>query len=146
MLTGLAAVTAPAAVAADNRSQADSIMQLSYRDFANLKNRGDRPGQFNWTDDGCSGPWGIKVVYRDLFNGPCQQHDFGYRNYGKGLQLGRNEDTRDWIDGRFAREMKRVCDTSFDRWWQKANKALCYSEAGHVWNAVRHGGRSAFYG
>jgi hypothetical protein len=73
-------------------------------------------------------------------------HDFGYRNYGHGLALGPNEDTRAWIDGRFATEMRRLCNDSFNEWWQAANKAACLSESGYIWAAVRNLGRSAYYG
>lgn len=46
----------------------------------------------------------------------------GYRNYGHGLALSPNEDTRNWIDDRFHAEMNRICDTRF---WPSE----CYGEA-----------------
>lgn len=64
---------------------------------------------FDWTTDGCSPP--TPAAWKAIFDGPCQQHDFGYRNYGKGLNLGRSESTRGWIDRRFKKEMQRVCGT-----------------------------------
>jgi Prokaryotic phospholipase A2 len=98
---------------------------------------------FNWSDDGCSGPFLIRPVYRSLFNRPCQQHDFGYRNYGGGLRLGRNENARAWIDGRFLSEMRRLCTSK----WGVLNphRHTCLAQAGAVWTGVRHGGRTAFY-
>lgn len=66
---------------------------------------------FDWTDDGCSPP--SPEPWKTLFNGPCQLHDFGYRNFGKGLSLNRRETKRLWIDNRFHREMRRVC---FEQW------------------------------
>lgn len=95
---------------------------------------------FDWTDDGCSGREQIGPVsniYRDLFNLPCRQHDFGYRNFGKGLTLERTEARRAWIDARFLTEMKRLCNDSFPQWWQIANKQVCFTTADIVYEAVR---------
>lgn len=61
---------------------------------------------FNWTTDGCS--W-TPPPARIVFNRPCQLHDFGYRNFGKGLTLERNEKKRKQIDIRFRDEMYRIC-------------------------------------
>jgi hypothetical protein len=101
---------------------------------------------FNWTDDGCS-PWFIpKAIYRNMFDGPCKQHDFGYRNFGNGLQLGRNDETRSWIDARFLDEMRRLCNANFSSGWQALNRQACLKIAEVVWAGVRsHFGRSAFY-
>lgn len=150
-LAVVAALAAPAAQAAPGpnlTAVANAIMSKDYTSFLNLK-RG-RPAPFDWSDDGCSIPRvpGMQRAIRgleNLFNGPCQLHDFGYRNYGRGLRLGRNENVRGWIDGRFLEEMQRVCRTQFSRWWQQANKATCFGQAGGIWTAVRHGGRDAFY-
>jgi hypothetical protein len=62
-------------------------MKKDYNSFVAYK-RSVHPAPFNWSDDGCSGPFLIRPVYRSLFNRPCQLHDFGYRNYGGGLRLG----------------------------------------------------------
>jgi hypothetical protein len=76
LLIVLATAFAPAAHAATaaDRAEADRVMRLSYVDFVALKRSANRPAQFNWTDDGCSGPGLVKPVYRTLFNKPCQQH------------------------------------------------------------------------
>lgn len=126
------------------KQQADKIMSLDYLSFVKYK-RSRHPKPFNWSDDGCSGPAGIKKAYRRLFNRPCQQHDFGYRNYGQpdGLRLGRNEDVRNWIDNRLLQEMRRLCTTNWGRLNPKRH--TCLTTAGAVWTAVRHGGRDAFY-
>ena len=97
-----------------------------------------------WSSDGCS--WPTPRSLANLFYRPCQLHDFGYRNYGgHGLRLGANENTRDFVDGRFLQEMQRLCRDTFDRWWQSANKGTCLTQAGGIWSLVRHGGRDAFY-
>jgi hypothetical protein len=116
---------------------------------------------YNWTDDGCSPsfipnirlPIGTSppILYRHLFDGPCKQHDFGYRNFGNGPRLGRDETTRDWIDGRFLQEMGRLCTDTFSHPLQTANEFKCKSDAGYIWAFLRHFGRSilgmsAFYG
>ncbi|WP_433232236.1 phospholipase A2 [Actinomadura formosensis] len=95
---------------------------------------------FDWTDDGCSGRdqiGGPSNVYRNLFNQPCQLHDFGYRNFGNGLQLDRTETRRAWIDSRFLTEMRRVCDTSFAN--NRYKRTLCRIEADGVYAVVRNG-------
>lgn len=61
---------------------------------------------FDWTTDGCS--W-TPAPARDVFNAACQQHDFGYRNFGKGPTVGRTEDARAWVDWRFRTELNRLC-------------------------------------
>ncbi|WP_326957588.1 phospholipase A2 [Amycolatopsis sp. NBC_01286] len=96
---------------------------------------------FDWNDDGCSGVdiiGRLSNVYRNLFNKPCRLHDFGYRNFGKGLTLGRTESKRTEIDARFRVEMERLCNATFTRWWQAANKQLCLREADVVWAAVHY--------
>lgn len=95
---------------------------------------------FDWTDDGCSGREQIGFVsniYRDLFNQPCRQHDFGYRNFGQGLTLDRTEPRRAWIDARFLAEMKSLCKNSFPSWWQSLNRQTCFTTADVVHAAVR---------
>ena len=126
----------------NNRVRADRFMNMTYTAFAAASV--NRPTPFNWSTDGCNAPTPVSI--QRLFRLPCQQHDFGYRNYGTGLRLGRNEGTRAWIDGRMLTEMRRLCQTSFPAWWQEANERACRVEADTMWVAVRHWGRSHFYG
>ena len=95
---------------------------------------------FDWTDDGCSGrenPVGFVISnsYRNLFNKACQLHDFGYRNFGEGLKLGRTETIRAWIDNRFRIEMYRICDDTYSR--NRVQLRLCKDKAEWVWGVVR---------
>jgi hypothetical protein len=86
--------------------------------------------QFDWGTDGCSftpEPW------RTIFDGPCEQHDFGYRNFSKGLRLGPTEARRLMIDNRFRNEMFRVCEP-----WSYPDKVTCYVAARTAYNAVRN--------
>lgn len=89
---------------------------------------------FDWTSDGCSPP--TPGSWKKLFDGPCQLHDFGYRNFGKGLTLGRSEDTRHWIDDRFEAEMKRLCNDRYPHPWQYPNREACFKEAEIIHAAV----------
>lgn len=66
------------------------------------------PAPFNWTDDSCGGTYVPDLFMAD----PCLRHDFGYRNYGKGLALGPDEDTRHWIDDLFLEDMLDQCTKS----------------------------------
>lgn len=63
---------------------------------------------FDWSTDGCSPP--TPDAPAGVFRGACRLHDFGYRNFGKGPTLGRNEAQRKQIDDRFLVEMYRTCD------------------------------------
>jgi hypothetical protein len=85
---------------------------------------------FDWTTDGCS--W-TPDTWKTIFDGPCQQHDFGYRNFGKGLALGRSEAVRYYIDGRFLKEMRRVCST----WAIGPQRLVCVKTAKAMYSAVR---------
>ncbi|WP_298797858.1 phospholipase A2 [uncultured Pseudonocardia sp.] len=151
VLLGVAVAVAPAASASPTSDEAVRIMNLDYKSFITYKNKVDKVSQFNWTSDGCSSRWytaPVHPVYRNLFNRPCQQHDFGYRNFGThehGLALSPTEDTRAWIDARFITEMNRLCDTNFRSWWQTYNKIACKGEASSMYAAVRNGGRGSFY-
>jgi hypothetical protein len=127
------------------KAQADSIMGMSYSAFDRYSRLRVRP--FNWTSDGCSY---TPPAWADLFRRPCNQHDFGYWNYGhsdgqRGLELGVNENTRAWIDHRLLQEMVRLCNDKYSAWWRRANKVACVDEAGVMYAAVRNLGRSAYY-
>jgi Prokaryotic phospholipase A2 len=114
------------AAVADTKSRAIDIMNQSYGDFLNTKGTGEAP--FDWSSDGCSWtppPWSWEQ------NGPCQLHDFGYRNFGKGLTLERTEDRRAWIDQRFLDEMQRNCN---QHWWYTS----CPSGIHVMWGVVRN--------
>jgi len=123
-------------------------MNKSYEAFIDFKKR-QRPAPFDWRDNGCSGPWVLKESYRHLFDKPCQQHDFGYRNYGSdnkdGPQLAPNEDMRKQIDDRLGHEMNRLCGSRFSKSWQRVNRDTCRSQALVVYDAVRAAGSSAFH-
>lgn len=141
VMFGLSLSEAASAAPSPNRVRADRFMNMTYTAFAAASV--NRPTPFNWSSDGCNAPTPVSI--QRLFRLPCNQHDFGYRNYGTGLMLGRNEATRDWIDSRFLTEMRRLCKASFPAWWQTGNERACRWEANTMWVAVRHWGRSRFY-
>jgi Prokaryotic phospholipase A2 len=96
---------------------------------------------FDWTDDGCSGRNEIgplSLAYRNLFNEPCRLHDFGYRNFGKGLALYKHEDMRARIDTRFLEEMSRLCSDKYGQWWNFQKRSECGRIALAVYTAVRN--------
>lgn len=157
--SGLVLASAPAEAQASLQEQralhsrAEAIMTMSYTRFMEVKRSMEVKGKakrgldekFNWVDDGCSPSWAPAWLYRNLFEEQCKQHDFGYRNFGSGLALGRNEDTRAWIDRRFRTEMRRRC-AKFDG-VKAANGVKCRSDADVVYDAVRGTpwGRGAYY-
>lgn len=168
VMSGTPAAAAQGSKRSEQTRYATETMNLTYTKFldrkANFETNGCRadkpkPGgckkpspynSFDWTDDGCSGPWGISNTYRGLFNKPCQMHDFGYRNFGRAdkgrLYLGRDEDTREWIDRRFGSEMKRLCGEKFSGRWRVANRVKCRTDAQVMVDFLRHAGRNSFYG
>ena len=106
--TGLLASpkTAPGATALE--SQAVRLIAVDHHAF--LEAKATAPPPFDWSTDGCTSTppsWAL------TFDGPCQQHDFGYRNLGHGLRLRPTRAARAWVDGRFLRELRRVCAERF---------------------------------
>ncbi|MGI5351317.1 phospholipase A2 [Streptomyces sp. CA-250714] len=134
-------IPAPASAPADPavRAQADRLMKLSYREFAKARH----VAPFNWTTDGCSVPIGL-TPYREVFRPACVQHDFGYRNYGRNheLKLDPTRKTKNWIDGRFRTEMRRICA---DRYAEHRRLRNCRSAAETYYLGVQIGGDGAFF-
>jgi hypothetical protein len=134
------------------RQRAHAIMDKTYSAFISYK-RHVHPAPFDWSSDGCSIPgkgvpgWVGKLVrsVASLFNQPCQLHDFGYRNFGSGLKLGPDENTRHWIDDRFYHEMQRLCNRKYHVWYRIANKEACLNEAHGMFLAVRGFGESSYH-
>lgn len=71
-------------------------------------------------------------TWKAIFDGPCQLHDFGYRNFGSGLTLERTEGRRSWIDSKFRTEMRNVCKS-----WKGLEKFTCNTAANTMYGAVR---------
>ncbi|MEO3848955.1 phospholipase A2 [Streptomyces sp. B8F3] len=138
--TDSAPTTPTAPVAAPTlREQADAIMNLTYGEFAETPH----VPLFNWTTDGCSVPTGY-APYSEVFHPACVLHDFGYRNYGDNheLQLSPTRETKNWIDGRFRTEMRRICD---DRDTSRLPHLTCINAAEVYYEAVQLGGDSSFF-
>jgi hypothetical protein len=132
--------------------RAHAIMDKTYGAFIAYKQH-VHPAPFDWHSDGCSIPGKgvpgsvgtlVKSV-ANLFNQPCQLHDFGYRNFGTGLKLGPDENTRHWIDDRFYHEMQRLCNSKYHAWYRIANKEACLNEAHSMFLAVRGFGESSYH-
>lgn len=87
--------------------------------------------QFDWTADGCSF---TPPDWAAIFAAPCELHDFGYRNFGRGLTLQRTERARAVVDRAFRREMYRICRTWGDLW----QRVACKTTARGMYNVVRN--------
>lgn len=128
----LAACASPAtAQEQPSRAEADRIMRLDGAAYTAVRASPTRPRAYDWTTDGCTltpRPWALS------FRPACRLHDFGYRNYGRGLRLGRDERTRRWIDGRFRTEMLRLCAARPAR---RYARSLCRIEASTMYLVVR---------
>ncbi|MFI0417414.1 phospholipase A2 [Spongiactinospora sp. 9N601] len=136
LVLGLA-LPAPGAFAASAlsvRETADLIMNLGYADFAEQS----QAEPFDWTTDGCTA---TPPRQARRFRQACEQHDFGYRNYGRGgLALWPEEDGRKWIDSRFLTEMRAICRDRHD------GADWCRDQARVLYDAVRLFGRFAYFG
>lgn len=88
---------------------------------------------FVWTTDGCSAP--IRYgAYRAIFAGPCEQHDFAYRNIGNGLSLDRSNSARRRIDKKLYIEARRACNEKYRSRWRIVNRAACLREADEMYS------------
>lgn len=83
---------------------------------------------FDWTTDSCS--W-TPPTQKANFDRACQQHDFGFRNFGQGLTLERTEARRTAINDKFLVELRAICQPmgTFQR-------AVCNAEATTMYNVV----------
>lgn len=107
------------------KARADAYMNGTLSEFLTAKELAEPP--FEWSDDGCS------VVDPDLiFRRPCLRHDFGYRNYGQGLNLSRTEDTRHWIDDILLQDWYDVCRED-----QSPSRFGCFVQAWLMHQIVR---------
>ncbi len=122
------------------RAIADGYMSSSLDDF--LATKQQKPGPFNWSDDGCSI---IKyAVPQDeaWFHDACTRHDFGYRNYGNGLRLQRDDGTKQQIDSRLLDDMHYICNNRLPL----VDYPPCMVRAQYIYEGVNDGGGFAFYG
>lgn len=104
----LGAIAGPAAADTALRTRATDLIAMDHHAF--LLVSAQAPPPFDWSTDGCTSTppsWAV------TFDGPCRQHDFGYRNLGHGLRLKPTEGTRAWVDRRFLAELRRVCSERF---------------------------------
>ena len=130
LLLALAAlIGAPAASAsATLAGQATHLGAIDYHAFLVAKQ--EAPPPFDWSTDGCTK---TPPAWAVTFDGPCQQHDFGYRNLGHGLRLRPTEAARLTVDRRLLTELRRVCAERF-----AALEALrCRVRARAMFTAVR---------
>lgn len=127
----LATAAAPAPVRAATPSPAAEALRLMTIDHhAFLRVKASAPPPFDWSTDGCTL---TPPAWRVLFDGACQQHDFGYRNLGHGLALRPTAATRAWVDRRLLTELRRVCAEQFTL----LARARCGIKARAMYAAVR---------
>jgi ABC-type amino acid transport substrate-binding protein len=120
------------------RRRADALLDAPLPAF--LVTKVIAPPPFDWRDDGCSHapdrPFGFD------FAGACARHDFGYRNFGRGLRLDPSEARRARVDERFHADLLAACGRVTG--W--VLRAACRHVALLYFQAVRLFGRSAFTG
>jgi Prokaryotic phospholipase A2 len=122
------------------RDRAINLVSVPFSSFMAAKSLTRPP--FDWSDDACSGPtWDNALPFS---SDPCRQHDFGYRNFGRGLTLGSDEAHRRWIDDRLKTELQRSCNERYTGWSGWLGPA-CRQVANTFHIAVRNWGRTAFY-
>ena len=116
---------------------AASHMTSSLADFMAAKLRAAPP--FDWDDDGCSTWFGRQLPA--MFLPGCLRHDFGYRNFGNGLELGPDEDTRHWIDMILWNDLPAICEATYE---DGLDKNLCMDTAENAYNGTRAFGGGAY--
>jgi hypothetical protein len=97
--------------------------------------------QFNWGNDGCSGPARF-TGYSDNFFWPCVQHDFGYRNNRIASQ--HNEAARQFVDSEFRQHMKQICGRYDSAIRKRPARWSCNGAADAFYTAVRARAQSAW--
>lgn len=127
--------------------QADHLMRVSLGEFILFKEQQVRLSAryrlpFNWTDDSCSGP--TPPVVDEIFNDPCERHDFGYRNFGNGLRLQRSRARKDMVDGVLHRDARDRCRGLAMA--DEKSRRHCLNMADDIARAVRTFGGPAFFG
>lgn len=113
---------------AELADEASRLVSMPYAAFERAAR--DRAAPFDWTTDGCSRT-PQRLAAR--FDGPCRQHDFAYRNLGRGLRLRPTEAARRWADERFHDELRRRCAELF----AGLRLTRCRVTARGMWAAVR---------
>lgn len=121
------------------------------------------PSELNWSNDGCSVPSyvvaaspalaGVLAVYGEVFEASCDRHDFGYRNFGKNTttpgvhpKFSPTRATKDKIDTRFYKNMKKQCDSAFPGVIKTPLRLACKAGAKTFYKAVSHFADEAFFG
>ena len=111
--TAVAVPLPAAATTGPTTRDAERIYYRSTESFMILKR--SRPRGFDWGDDACSVPTGLRVSVRTLnfaastFADQCRQHDFAYRNFGGSRDLDPSNRRRKEVDEFFLEQMKRRC-------------------------------------
>ena len=118
------------------RSIADRYMVMPLDEFQTAKSQPQPP--FTWTDDDCSTFAGRQLPAE--FRPACERHDFGYRNYGIGLRLGDNEDTRFWIDQILLQDWRAICEATREG----VDRNLCMITAEGSYDFIRWFGGGEF--
>ncbi len=112
LIVGLLALTTARPAGAGEvgalRTQARALVAIDHHAFLAVKATAPQP--FDWSTDGCTS---TPASWAATFDGPCQQHDFGYRNLGHGLRLWATNAARAWVDRRLLAELRRVCAERF---------------------------------
>lgn len=121
------------------KAPTDALMAASLATFMQEKTR--RAAPYDWRDDGCSAPFlpdalASRPTLLGSFRGACERHDFGYRNYGKHLELSPTDAARTWIDSIFFKDLHAACGAD----------AGCHPLADVYYVAVRSQGGVHYYG
>lgn len=140
LLAGFAAPAQAAPTKAQLKDRANTLMHgMTLAQFLKVKN-GTKTGidtYFNWSDDGCSGP---PNPYSDDFHDACLRHDFGFRNYGNGVQVDPTEPARLRINNRLKADTTNQCVA-------QGNHATCKAAVSTYFHFVNdlNNGSKAFY-
>lgn len=111
--------------------------RMSYLHFASWKvfrQAADVHDALDWSDNGCSVPILNGVILGD--SKACLRHDFGWRNFGNGLQIERTSQRKLELDLTLQTDLNLSCQLRYS--WLDPRRPLCHAEAAIVSNAVQN--------
>ncbi len=94
---------------------------------------------YDWGSNGCAGQ-DFSHNLSDMFRDACDQLDFAYRNFGRGLKLDNSDAQKSRIDEHFYNLLLQRCNKDLGRWTQLIALGRCKLEALWMYADMKQGG------
>lgn len=112
---------------------------ISLEEFIDV--RRENPPPYSFDSEGCSDPFRFAHPWDERFRDACKRHDFGSQNFGKRLEISKDEPTRDEVNQQFVDDMIYLCEKHQDQW----NYATCL-QFGNLYFQFVNALSGGFYG